>query len=323
MSLFAAAELSGVVNNGNAGEMTTANRFDSTYGIRLALSAGNSASDYISSGTGLGSFTTYWHRFWFYRNNALTTGRAFLQLLNSSGTPVFQLLTGASSTIQAQYWNGSAWVNIGSTYTVPSALSTFDLKLICGASGSFELYRNEVLVLSGAASMGSVNNVDEWRHYAPTNFLVQDVFSEIIWGDEPTLGHRYAIRPPTGNGSDTAGSGTFTDVDEAITNDGDTSALASNGDAETYTHSAMTLPSGTVKAVQIESRVKNASSGAQNVKGRLRIGGTAYDQASNFSGIGLTYNGYRARWASNPAGGAWTQASASDVGNEFGLVAQT
>lgn len=173
--------------------------------------------------------------------------------------------------------------------------------------------------------MTSVTNIDEIRTYSTNGVSGISCVnhSEWIWGDEPTIGHRLAWASPTGNGTDTAGSGAFGDVDEAVTTDTDLSTLAASGDAETYTHSAMTLPPGTVKAVVVESRVRNVAGGAQNVKARLRVGGTAYDQASNYGGISTSFSGYRARWGTNPAGGSWTQTTASQTSNEFGLLAQT
>lgn len=323
MALYAAAELDGLIHSGSAVEITTAGRFSTTYGIRAAVQVGGLITDYISAGTGLGSFATFWDRFRVWTTGSSTSGRTLKEYRNSSGTAVFRLQFTATDVLQAQYWNGSAWVNIGATYTVPqSLLYVADLKIVCGGSGSFEFYVGEVLQLSGSASMTSVTNIDEWRGYSTnSNAVNAAVFSEMIWGDEPTVGHRFCLGPPTGNGTHTAGSGAFGDVDEAVTNDGDSSTLAAAADAETYTHGAMTLPSGTVKAVMVNMRVKNAATGAQNVKARLRIGSTDYDQGSSYAGIGVGYTGYRARWATNPAGGDWTPTTAGQTSNEFGALA--
>lgn len=336
MSLFAASmELCGIEHSGNATEETTAGRYQNSYGIRAASYINSTTSTEWLGVSSLGSFTSFWHRGFFYPVSdtfGLASSRTLFEYANSSGTPVFRFQLTSTAVIQAQYWNGSSWVNIGSTYTLAIALYKFDFKLVCGASGSFEfsitnnMAIDPPVVLSGSASMGSVTNIDRISSYSTTSSTPSSSavrHSEWIWGDESTVGHRYAFAAPTGNGTDTAGSGAFGDVDEAVTNDVDLSTLAANGDAETYTHGTMTLPAGTVKAVVVESRVRNVAGGAQNVKARLRIGGTAYDQASNYSGISGSFTGYRARWATNPAGGSWTQTTAGQTSNEFGLLAQT
>ena len=328
MTLYAAAEMSAVDSvSGTPTETTGTGRFEGSFGIRSAFAIGIVATDRIAL-ENLGAFTTFWHRFFYYSGTSTgRSGRTLAEYCNNAGTPVFRLQFTSTTDLQAQYWNGSAWTNIGSAVSiaVDGLVRPFDLKIVCGGSGSFELYRDgTTLVASGSASMTAVTDIDEIRHYSTnSNNPLSTTVAEIIWGDGPTIGHRYAIAAPTGNGTDTAGSGAFGDVDEAVTDDGDFTTLTSNGDAETFTHGTMTLPSGTVKAVQVEMRVKSNAGGAQNVKARLRIGGTAYDQASNYSGIGVAYSGYRAHWATNPAGGAWTQATASQTSNEFGALAQT
>lgn len=333
MSLYAAScELGSITHSGNAVEETTAGRFQNSYGIRAAAFVNSlTSTEWLGTEAGLGSFTTFWHRGFFYCGS-MASARTLFEYSNASTTPVFRLQTTSTDVIQAQYWNGSAWVNIGSTWAHTfNTLYKFDCKIICGASGSFEWYVTSnmsvdpTLALSGSASMVSVTDIDRIKTYAThaSSTAGNPRNSEWIWGDESTIGHRYAFAAPTGNGTYTAGSGAFTDVDEAVTSDADLSTLAANGDAETYTHSAMTLPAGAVKAVQIETRLRNVAGGAQNVKARIRVGGVDYDQASNYAGIGTSFSNYRARWATNPAGGSWTSTTAGQVGNEFGLLAQT
>jgi hypothetical protein len=334
MALYAASmELCGIDHNGFATEDTTVGRFQNSYGIRQGSYVNSfTSTDWLGVPSGLGSFTTFWHRAFIF-HGTLLSGRTLFQYINSSATPVFRLQLTSNNVLQAQYWNGSAWTNIGSTYaTTASTLCKLDLKIVCGASGSFELYYTTnmavegSLVLSGSASMTAVNNIDGIKTYSNNSSLAASLarHSEWIWGDETTVGHRYAWAPPTGDGTDTAGSGSYTDVDEAVTSDADTSTLSANGDAETYTHGTLTAPAGAVKAVQVEARVRNQATGAQNVKARLRVGGTAYNQASNYASIGTSYTGYRARWDTNPATAAtWVNATAIGTGIEFGLLAQT
>lgn len=332
MSLYAAS-CENLETSGTGTQDTNSSYYSNTYGIRAAAWVASSTStEWIGTAAGLGSFTTFWHRFFIKTIDTLVSGRVLMEYSNSSGTPVFRLVFTADYVLQPQYWNGSSWTNIGSTWTISlSTLYKCDLKIVCGSSGSFQFYQTSTVssepsspTLSGSASMSSVTNIDRIKSYSTAgNALYSMRTSEWIWGDETTIGARYAWSPATGNGTDTAGSGSYTDIDEAVTNDSDVSTLAANNDAETYTHGTMTLPTGDIKAVQIEARLRNGGSGAQNVKGRLRIGGTAYNQASNYSGIGVAYTTYTARWTTNPAGGSWTSTTAGQTSNEFGMLAQT
>jgi hypothetical protein len=324
-------ELCGIDHSGVGTETTTSSRFNSAYGIRAAAFANSGVvTDWIGvnkldGGPYVGDF---WHR-GFMATVGVNSGRTLLEYCDDAGVPVFRLQQTATTTLQAQYWDGGAWVDIGATYVLATnTLFKYDLKIVTGASFDFAITSNMGIepssVLAGAASMPLVTNIDRIRAYMNGNSGQMTAHSEWLWGDEPTVGHRYAWRPPSGDGTHTAGSGTFADVDEAVTSDLDVSTLAANGDAETYVHAAMTLPTvGTAKAVQLEARVRRVVGGAQNVKGRLRVGGVDYDQASNFAGIDSAYAPYVPQWATNPAGGNWTLTTAGQVSNEFGLLAQT
>lgn len=333
----ASGELTSFDHSGFAVEEATAGRFSNTYGIRSSTYVNSSTTtDYMGRNVLAGGpyAATFYHRFFYYMGSTFSrTNNVLMEYADNTGTPVpvFRLLfTNTSNVIQPQYWNGAAWVNIGATWTpAQNTLYKCDLTIVCGASFDLAVTNNmaiePVSVTSGAAAMASVTNINRARSYSCMNASTNSLrMSEWLWGDEPTTGMRYALRPPTGDGTDTAGSGAFGDVDETVTNDADLSTLAANGDAETYTHSAMALPaSGTVKAVQIEARVRNTGAGIANVKARLRVGATAYDQAANYSGISAAFSAYIARWTANPAGGAWTLTTAGQTSNEFGMLGQT
>ena len=324
-------ELVGLTHSGNATETTNSAFFDTTYGIRAAASAGSADSTQwfghdLDEGPYSGDF---YYRFTLGIFNGMNSGRTLLEFLDNAEIPVFRLQITGSNIIQGQYWNGTAWTNVGGTYTFDGHNQfRCDLR-ISDSSFSFATTSNMALepseVLSGSAVMTNVTNLASVKSYSTNGSSggFGSFLSEIIFGDEPTIGHRYSWKPPTADGTDTAGSGTFADVDETTTSDVDFTTLAANGDAETYVHGTMTLPAGTVKAVQIESRVRKVAGGAQNVKARLRVGGVTYDQATNFPNIDSNFKPYIAAWPTNPAGGSWTPTTAGQVSNEFGLLAQT
>ena len=332
MTLYARSmESCSVDSNAVTTEVVTAGRYDNTYGIRLGLFITTAGlTNYITTRQGIGGpyTTTFWHRAIVF-NATFVNAATLYEYRTNAGVAIFRIFATATNTLQPQYWSGAAWVNTGASFVMAiNSLYKMDLKII-GAT-SFEWYfglnsASDPPLVSSGTTGALATSIDEIRAYATTTGGGGNtpIHSEWIWGDESTQGHRYVWRPPSGDGTDTAGTGTYLDVDEAVTNDSDFSALATSGNAETYVHTAMTVPSGIVKAVQVESRVRNVVGGAQNVKARLRVGGVAYDQASNFPGITTAFGPYVARWATNPAGGAWTPTTASQTTNEFGLLAQT
>lgn len=332
MALFARSmELGGVDHSGFFQE-DTSNNIDTTYGIRATSYVSSSAAtDWLGVENldgGPFSGAEFWHR-GFFRSVGVPTAKTWYEY-RSGGIGVFRLQTTASNVAQFQYWDGDSWENVGDSFALSSNTNyKFDLRILPGTGFEFYLGTNmsiePSLIMSGSASMPLVDDIDGIRNYNTSGNTNQSARQqEWIWGDEPTVGHRYAWKAPNGNGTHTAGSGAFGDVDEAITTDTDVSTLAANGDAETYTHAAMGLPSvGTVKRVQLEARVRKVAGGAQNVKGRIRVGGVDYDQASNFAGIDAVYKPYVPQWATNPAGGDWTLTTAGQTSNEFGLLAQT
>lgn len=337
MPLFGRSlELCGITHNGFAVETTTATGRDGTYGIRSSTRLNSLIATHwfgVENLDGGPYAGTFYHRGFFSGANGtpILSGRTLFEYSNNAGTPVFRIQATANDVVQPQYWNGSAWVNTGVTILTPNAgpsLWKYDLKIVCGTSFDFAMTNNpavEPTSISSGAVGALVTNINTIKSYSTTNVAgsLNAAHSEWLWGGEPTVSHRYAWKPPSGDGTDTAGTGTFAEVNETPTNDGNLSTLAANGDAETYIHAAMGLPTfGTVKAVQIEARVRNTATGAQNAKARLRIGGVAYNASVNYAGMSTAFSPYVYRWAANPAGPNWTLTTAGQVSNEFGLLAQ-
>lgn len=317
--LYAGGEDEAFTLGGSAVGVTTASTFDSTY-ARGSLSTGTSTGT-IDTPV-FSSATTFWLHFDYYPNSG-GSGAQIIQLYNSSGTVVFKLNVASSLVIQPQYYNGAGFTNIGTTYTATSATRVvFDLKVVCGGSGSFELYANGTLVSSGSASMTSVDNIAKVRMTSlQTN--VASYFSQVICADVATVGWKLHLKPPTGNGANTAWTGAFGDVDEAVLSDADFISSAAANDIETYTGAALSLGSGTVKGVVVSARAKNDGAAPQNLQLALRRGSTNYF-SGNVSGIGAGYLPFQNIWETDPSTSAvWTAANAADAATEFGVKSIT
>lgn len=302
-------------------EGTTAGTYDSTY-ARGSIETGAS-NGYFDTPT-FASQTTLWLHFEHYiianSSNNLSTP---VTCVNSSGTDVFRVTTtGSVNVYQAQYWNGSAWVNIGSTYSL--ALSTryvFDIKIVCGGSGSFEFYVGGALYTSGSASMTSVDNIAQIR-FRSCRTNTTSYYSQIIVANESTIGHKYMTKPPTGNGANTAWSSDYTAVDEATLNEADFITGSADGDIETFTRAALSLGSFAVKAVVVTALAKNNGAAPNNIQAALRIGGTNYFSSNLTLTSGFTP--VAAIWATDPSTSAtWGTTNAGAATTEFGVKAVT
>lgn len=324
MSLFGAAELADMTLSGGGGITTASDKYDSTR-FRYGFHPGYESTDFVSVAKDFGPYTTFWHGFEHYIGNQGTTNRLLVRYYGAGDTNIFRLIVSSTYYLQPEIWDGTTWVAVGDALTFPGDTRTrYDIKIVVnGGTISFELYMGGTIQRSGSLSSSETGGVSEIRLFNTTNTaLYSSFYCENVWGNESTIGCRYYQVHPTANGTDVAGTGTFADVDESgVPNDGDAVTVTNAGDAKTFTGAALSLPSGTIKAVVVHMRVKRAVTGAQNVKARLRLSGVAYDSALTYAGIGEGFTPFSAYWTTNPAGGAWTKATVDSATRQFGLVA--
>jgi hypothetical protein len=303
--------------SGTVAESTSGGTYDSTYS-RCSIAITGSTG--VLNSLALGSLATAWTHFEYNTAFISNAARTHIQWLNSSGTAVFRLQYSAGGgVLQAQYWNGSAWTNIGSTFSITTSRASIDVKIVCGGSGSMEVYLAGSLVTSGSASMTSVTNIDKVQ-------LLDNIsgstsyYSQVIVATSSTVGWKFFTKPPTGNGANTAWTGTFADVDETVVSDADFITTAVANDVETYTGAALSLGSGTVKAVVVSMRAKNDGVSPVNIQGALRRSSTNY-----FSGnlsINSGYGPMVAIWETDPStSAAWVGSDAASATIEFGAKA--
>lgn len=330
--LFMGAEMDAFAgNSGSAVEVTTATHFNSAY-ARCACRTGNqNITQYIETPV-FATATTCWVHWDSYCGAATSNAATLASFFNSSGTEVFRLFASSSAVIQAQYWNGSAWTNVGSTFNLSSyagSLITYDLKFIGGASGSFELWGGpylgaQTLILSGSATMTAAANFARGRFWCHNiNNTLEQFVSQVIIADEDTRGMKLHSKPPTGNsGTNIAFTGAFGDVDETVLSQTDYINSAVANDVETFTGAAITLTGRTVKAVAVSMQAKQDGSAPTQVQAALRIGSTNYF-STNLSPT-TTYAPLIAIWAQDPStAAAWGTTNAGAATTEFGAKSIT
>lgn len=256
--------------------------------------------------------TTLWTHFEFYTGGWPGGTFAWIEWLNSVGTVVAQLLhNGSNDTAQFQYWNGAAFVNYGGAFSITSLIRySLDIKITCGAAGTLDVYQaGNVLVASASSGMNAaVTNIASGR-FRGTASPGNGYYSQIIGGDFDTRNFKLAAAAINGNGADTAGTGTYTDINETPIDESTAIVLPAVGNAKSFTHVALTVPNG--------SAIDSAW-----VTGRGRVsGGVVTDGKLGFRSSGVDYpsagkvfnGGYEPRMhytTTDPAtGAAWTQAS--------------
>jgi hypothetical protein len=294
-------------------EATTAGKFDSSYvSNAVVVPLGN---DYASINApfmdGSSSITgSFWLRFdlhtGYTSNNGVVT-------MFSGGVNAYRLFWNPTANITVQYWNTgtNSWVNWGSSAASPTQniLNTIVMHVVPNVS--HELFIAGTSVASSAVvPTNGVSSVDEFRFGGVTSGgAVGSYFSQIMCADYDIRDAHLMAAAINGNSTaNTSGTGTYTDVNEAVLDESTAVVLAAAG-KKGFTHSAITVPS----TMSIAGRVINVRGrvgGGVVTDGKVgvRSGSTNYSS----SGLSLT-SGYSPRRyiaESDPAtAAAWSQTS--------------
>lgn len=325
--LFAGSEMSAFLpSDASVAEITTAGYFDPTYSrcsLQTSSSFGNSTSYAETDVLGAQTGTVFLHfSMWTGAPPGLgvTTYNAWIWS-SSAGVDQFKVTyTGINNVSDAMlvsmYYNlAGVWTQIGSTFTLTVNTRTdIDIKLKLGASGEAAFFVTGGSRASGTADLSGLTNIDKMRAISAYN---PPRYSEVIVADESTIGWRAFCDEGTGNGSNTAWTGDYQDTDEITFSDVDRIYTANANDIETFTH-ARTLTGFDIIAVAVCARAKRGTTGPQNLKHVLRIGGTNYVSATTRA-LSEGYAPYVYVWNTNPAtSAAWLAAAAAA---EFGVKA--
>lgn len=148
-------------------------------------------------------------------------------------------------------------------------------------------------------------------------------WTEVIACDQSTIGHRVAVKSPSGAGFHTGfTSGDHTSVNEAAADARATLSSAAGGQRESFTMTDLSATAKTMEIVGVYPTVwaKRGSAGPQNLKFFHRAGGTDHDGAN--LGPGLVFARGQEKLLVNPATGAeWTHAELT--AREPGLLSVT
>lgn len=209
---------------------------------------------------------------------------------------------------------------------VLAANTWYHIEIVVDATnaGSYELYIDGVLVLSGSADMQNTATsgvsrlyIGNQSGYVGSNVDLCDIVVQAGSGASSIGQVRVEWLDPTGSGthSDFAGSdGNSIDNYEMVDDDGsddDTSYIESDviDDADTFTFNSLSSTPASILAVATTTIAKKTDSGSRELESIVRVGGTDYSHAS---AINCTDNYVPSQriFPTNPAtGSAWSSAA--------------
>lgn len=316
--VFAASEDAGLQAQGGALVMnTTAGEFNANRGrAAIDFNASGQAGRIVLPAavtTGQLRFTT---------KGALNTGgtpQQLLQAYTSALANLFRIEVASANTCQLQYWNGSAWTDMGAEFTYDgSALTDW---LVVWKTGS------------GGYLMVIINNALKIKQSFPTSLSAAQFFdlctpdgtgphfSQIaVFNGSRSLADTVVETeaPTASSATDAQGTGTVDDVDDVDA--GATQiVLGTAGHKHAFTSPARTQTKSSVLGVSV-SALLSGDSETDQARFYITIGGTRY-YGTPFT-LSVAKKGYQYTWPTNPATGLeWTPTDANDATLEWGVEA--
>jgi hypothetical protein len=245
--------------------------------------------------------------------------------LDAGDVPVLRLSHttgsfGAAETVGLEHLVSSTWTAIGSAISsVPMSTTLQDIVIrwiVNSATGTAELYVGGSLRLTASVDLSAVTSIRKVRVYggAAGGFNYETRFSQMVVTNFPLVGLVLGTCVPTGAGSTSSWTGTYTSIDEAVLSDAD--FIYSGTAAQISTFAQTPIPNFTgyvVRAVCVSARAKRGASGPQNIRMALRSAGTNYFSGSDIA-LGLGYAPVQTIWATDPAtSAAWVNTAISSL----------
>jgi hypothetical protein len=290
--------------------------YDSTYvggavNIVAGTDGGTSFTE-IPFGMDATSATTVW----FHAEVTIGTGftgidvdDSFLMLFGNSTRIIAGVYCAQNSTrnVYFRYWNGASFTQSGATYIPPTnSRIIIDARLVCGVSGTFDMWVNGTNVITVSGLNAAVDVVTRMRIAGITPSA--NYWSQVAISDFDMRGWRFASDALTSFGTYNEGTGAIGTINDM--NLATSYILPVNGNRYTGTSSARTFPSGAaIRSVQVNGGLRVGGGTIANAKAMLRVGSTDYVAATNVvpaPGPYTSQGGFY--WDLNPSGSVvWTQ----------------
>jgi hypothetical protein len=269
----------------------------------------------------------FWFHFEDLQTNAASGGfSAWATLYDSGGIGRIRVRSGGdNTTLYMDYYNGTAWTEIGNILIAMNDLQTFDIHVVSNtASGSATLYvAGTERIVSGTLDLSAFTGITKARFTGRGSNAITCGPSQVVMADEPTIGMRVGTIVMTGQGTThTFATGGFGNIDEIVYSDADFIESDTAAQVELFTGTAIpTFTNYTIRAIALTARAKTDGTAPTKFRFILRSGGTSYDNGSDLT-LGFGYGGYCAVWETNPDTSAAFLASEISA-LEFGVKSVT
>lgn len=283
--LYAGGELESVTRSSTSVTSSTSTTYRNTSYTRVSILIPNvNSEEYIRTPPLATGVPLAWLHFECYSLSApaatWVAAHPWVQFFKTGSLPVFRLqvtahVVGTSNTIQAQYYNGSAWVDVGSTYSVGyGVLTRWDVKLSCGGSSesTAQLYKDGVLQATYSWTSAYTTDVINVQIGRPSySQAIVTHLSQLLLATTDTTDMRVITVAPTGAGTYTAGAGSYTDINE--TDLSDVTGWRSDVADEKYSWIFADPPAGiSIRAVVFSSRASRNATGPQALRHVVKNG---------------------------------------------------
>jgi hypothetical protein len=312
-------ETDSIAVTGAGTESTSAGTFNSNYdraSIAMSSTISCSSVEFAAQNSVYFSFYTLGSA-----GGSINTNAELFTVRNTSGTVIAKAYFTALSTMAIQVMISGTLTTVASGISWTSTnnvLTRVDIEVVGGSSGSINIYRDGSLHSSVSGNwpqLTAITGVASKLYQNSGNSL----FSSGIVSSTPILNATSELEPPTSSGTDTGGTGTYTDVDEAIKVDTDVVSLTS-GQNESFKGAARTQTRNNVLGVTASARACYEAGDSTQMKPYLKIGGTRY--YGNTVTLTLTMAPYQYTWTTNPSTSLpWTVSEANDANLEWGWEA--
>jgi hypothetical protein len=299
---------------------------DATY-ERAGMASGRSGDGSLYSRPDWPAQNEIWHRFRHTAPGGYNVGMVFWAAIKADGTTIAQIVVSDATHAKYQAMIGGVLTDVGAPFVLLLAGSTarFDVHHKGTAGGKIEVYYGapnaQTKVVDATADYsgaGSIVRIFHGQSLAGGGYLNSVAFEMVQ--DTSTLSSTSEIKPPTSNGADVDGTGTWADVDEQTTSDADLITLNAVGQRQSFKAAARTQTQAVVTGITVSCRAWYEAGGPTGIKPYLTIAGVRYYGA--VFALDLVPLAYQYTFDVNPATlVAFTTAEANAATLEWGWEA--